>query len=294
MGRFLLHAKSAFPTSLWVMEEVNRVWNKRLTMPKAPARGDRRGCKATGRLVRRTMARMSFCPRAITLDLDDTLWPIIPVIERAEATLHDWLCEHAPQAAARFPVAAMRALRDRIARDNPQLSHDYSSQRLLSLRHALADSGHDPAHAERAYEVFFAARNDVQPYPEVMAALARISARVPLAALTNGNADLSRTVLATHFRFQLGAREHGAAKPAASIFLAACERLGHAPADVLHVGDDPQLDVVGAQRAGLRTCWINRRSTPWPSAHPDPHLTFVNLAALADWLEHTLPSRSAS
>jgi putative hydrolase of the HAD superfamily len=228
---------------------------------------------------------MSFLLRAITFDLDDTLWPILPVIEHAEATLHAWLCEHAPRAAERFPVATMRALRDRIARDNPQLSHDYSSQRLLSLRHALAESGHDPAHAERAYEVFFAARNAVQPFPEVMQALGRIGARLPMAALTNGNADLSRTPLAAHFRFQLGAREHGAAKPEASIFLAACERLGHAPAEVLHVGDDPHLDVVGAHRAGLRTCWINRGGAPWPCGQPDPHLTFADLDALADWLD---------
>src|SRR3546814_7828088 len=92
---------------------------------------------------------MSFCPRAITLDLDDTLWPIEPVIERAEAVLHDWLCQHAPRAAEQFPVLAMRALRDRIARDNPHLSHDYSMQRMLSLRHALAHSGHDPTHRDR-------------------------------------------------------------------------------------------------------------------------------------------------
>lgn len=237
------------------------------------------------------MRPMTFCPRAITLDLDDTLWPVMPVIERAEAILHAWLGEHAPLAAARFPVPAMRALRDRIARDNPHLSHDYSHQRLLSLRHALAESGHDPAQAEHAYEVFFAARNQVQPYPDVLAALSRISALLPVAALTNGNADLSRTPLAAHFCFQLGAREHGAAKPAASIFLAACERLGHAPAEVLHVGDDPHLDVAGAHGAGLQTCWINRTHATWPSQHRDPHLMFTDLTALADWLES---SRSAN
>src|SRR3546814_21111733 len=98
---------------------------------------------------------MSFCPRAITLDLDDTRWPIEPVIERAEAVLLDWLCHHAPRAAEQFPVLAMRALRDRIARDNPHLSHAYSIQRMLSLRHALAHRRHDPTHRDHAYPVFF-------------------------------------------------------------------------------------------------------------------------------------------
>jgi putative hydrolase of the HAD superfamily len=51
--------------------------------------------------------------RALTLDLDDTLWPVWPAIQRAEAALHGWLLRHAPATAARFDVVALRALRDR-------------------------------------------------------------------------------------------------------------------------------------------------------------------------------------
>ena len=38
--------------------------------------------------------------RAITLDLDDTLWPVWPTIARAEAQLQSWLQQHAPAAHA--------------------------------------------------------------------------------------------------------------------------------------------------------------------------------------------------
>jgi FMN hydrolase / 5-amino-6-(5-phospho-D-ribitylamino)uracil phosphatase len=48
--------------------------------------------------------------KAISLDLDDTLWPILPVLERAEKALLDWLGEHAPMTAAMF--AAPTALRE--------------------------------------------------------------------------------------------------------------------------------------------------------------------------------------
>src|SRR5260221_14020966 len=88
-------------------------------------------------------ARMKWFPRAITIDLDDTLWPIAPVIARAEAALHDWMLAHAPNAAARYPVAAMRALRDAVAEANPHLAHDFTAQRKISLARALTDSGHD-------------------------------------------------------------------------------------------------------------------------------------------------------
>lgn len=227
--------------------------------------------------------------RALTLDLDDTLWPVWPAIARAEEALHRWLAAHAPRTAARYPLAKMRALRDQIARDNPLLAHDFSAQRQLSLAIALAACGDDPAQAEPAFEAFFAARNKVELYADVPAALARLSARFPIAALTNGNADLDRIGLQSHFAFTLGAREHGAAKPEASIFLAACERLGCAPHEVLHIGDDPELDVVGACRAGLRTAWINRNAARWDLPE-QPDVAVRDLAQLADWLDLHLPA----
>ena len=112
-----------------------------------------------------------------------------------------------------------------------------------------------------------------------------IAARVPVAALSNGNADLERIGLMRHFTFQLGAREHGAAKPEASIFLAACERLGCTPGHVLHVGDHAEMDVAGAARAGLRSCWINREAQDWRHEEIVPDLQFTTLAGLADWLD---------
>lgn len=232
---------------------------------------------------------MPWFPRAITLDLDDTLWPIAPVIERAEAALHDWMLAHAPNTAARYPVAAMRALRDAVALANPQLAHDFTAQRKLSLAHALTDSGHDAELVEAAFAAFHAARNQVDFYPDVCLALDRLAAHAPLAALTNGNADLAQIGLQQRFAFSLGAREHGSGKPDPGIFHAACARLGFAPSDVLHVGDDPELDIVGAARAGLRTCWINRRAQRWE--HPDvsPDVSIEHLGALVDWLDSRSP-----
>jgi FMN hydrolase / 5-amino-6-(5-phospho-D-ribitylamino)uracil phosphatase len=228
---------------------------------------------------------MTFPLRAITLDLDDTLWPFAPIGARIDQVLHDWLQVHSPCTAERFPVAAMRELRERSFADNPHLHHDLSALRRLTLQQALAESGADPELLEPAYEVFYAARNQVECYPDAIDALARIAGRVPVAAVSNGNADLARIGLSHHFVFQLGSREHGAAKPEASIFHAACERLGVAPGEVLHVGDHIEMDVLGAARAGLRSCWLNREAHSWshPSLRPD--LEFATLTALADWLD---------
>lgn len=228
---------------------------------------------------------MSFPVRAITLDLDDTIWPIAPVMIRAESVLDAWLRQHAPRAAERFPIEAMRELRDRIAAERPDLAHDFTQQRRLTLEHMLRETGEDLALVAPAFDVFFAARCEVEHYADSEKALARLAARVPLAALSNGNADLQRIGLMPLFRFQLGAREHGRAKPDASIFHAACTRLEVEPAQVLHVGDDIEMDIVGGARAGLRTCWINREGRQWPHAELRPDLEFTTLAALADWLD---------
>lgn len=233
---------------------------------------------------------MTFPIRAITLDLDDTIWPVWPAIMRAEAALDAWLAEHAPRTAARWPMEARRVLREQVDAEHPHLSHDFTRQRLITLERMLRAAGDDVALVDAAFEAYFAARCEVEYYDDSVDALTRIAARVPLAALSNGNACLTRIGLMPLFRFQLGAREHGRAKPDPSIFLAACERLGVAPAQVLHVGDDAEMDVVGAHRAGLRTCWINRiehAPTPrtWAHAHVTPDLEFPTLAALADWLD---------
>ena len=182
----------------------------------------------------------------------------------------------------------MRALRETLVVERPGIGHDFIAQRRLTLESALQSSGDDVALAEPALELFTEQRNTVDLYPGVLAALERLAARVPIAALTNGTADLARIGIRQHFVFQIGARDHGVAKPDVSIFLSACERLGLAPGQVLHVGDDPELDVLGAHRAGLRSAWINREALAWPSHPVDPDFIARDLDELALRLEHEL------
>lgn len=220
--------------------------------------------------------------QAITLDLDDTLWPIWPVIYRAEAVLHAWLSQHAPATAQRFDVAALRQLREAVGRHHPAQAHDLSWLRRHSIALALAQSGEDPALAEPAFELFFEERQKVEPFPEVPAALSELAARVPVLALTNGNADVARTGLGAHFAGVLTARDFGCGKPAPAFFLAACAQLGCAPAQVLHVGDDWALDIEGAHHAGLPSVWVNRPGQPGRPAHSParPWREVASLSAL--------------
>ncbi len=220
--------------------------------------------------------------RAVTLDLDDTLWPFAPVAAGIDAALHRWLGEHAPSTAARYDrvvvaeaVATVRAERD-------DLAHDLGATRRAVLRLLLGAAGEDPALAEPAFDVVFAARQRVVLVPEAAAALDRMAARVPLLAVTNGNADLARTGVERWFAGCVAAHDVGVGKPHPRVFEVACERLDVAPAEVLHAGDDLHTDVGGALAAGLQAAWVRR---DLPGELPDGAVGVRDLTALADLVE---------
>jgi HAD superfamily hydrolase (TIGR01549 family) len=222
---------------------------------------------------------------ALTIDLDDTLWPVMPALERADRDLDSYLRQHFPHVARTWPIPAMRELRASVAAERIDLAHDFTAQRYITLQKAFDACGISEAPLDTMWEIYACARNSVELYPDALPALEQLRTMRPVASLTNGNADLERIGLHMHFAHQISARDIGVAKPDARIFLAAAERLGVAPEQILHIGDDPELDVVGARDAGLRTAWINRAGHPWPGAlGPKPDLDLRDLAALVEWL----------
>jgi FMN hydrolase / 5-amino-6-(5-phospho-D-ribitylamino)uracil phosphatase len=227
-------------------------------------------------------------PKAILFDLDDTLWPIAPVIAEAEMTLHAWLAAHAPKVAAQWSVDALRAHRAELAAQQPELLIDLGRLRRASLQAAFAAAGEDAAHVDAAMTHFFAARNAVTPYDDVLPGLLKLRHQVQLGTISNGNADLEVIGLAHHFEVSLAAAHFGAAKPDPGIFRAACQALGVAPHEAVYVGDDLALDVAGAQAAGLRAVWMNRHGALLPDGAPRPDAICASLDELLAWLEQQL------
>jgi 2-haloalkanoic acid dehalogenase type II len=218
--------------------------------------------------------------RAISFDLDDTLWPVWPTIERAEKALVDWLIDHAPRTATLLASPGTRQeIREQVEAQRPHWKHDLSSLRRESIRVALERAGENPLLADAAFDVFFSARQRVTLYDDALGALEFLSARFPLVSLSNGNADLERVGLSAYFRAALSAREFGVGKPDPTIFVAAASALGVAPEHVLHVGDDATLDALGALNAGMQCAWLNRGDHLWPH-EARPHLTVSSLDEL--------------
>lgn len=231
--------------------------------------------------------------RAITLDLDDTLWEIGPVIERAEAKLWDWLCENFPNIPRTFAPADMLRLRERVMDDCSHRSHDFRYLRRTVLAAVAEESGYSAELVEPAFDVFDKARNEVSLFPDVIPALEVLAERFTLVAVTNGNANLQTIGIRHLFADVVTAVDAGAAKPAPQIFASAVLRAGVTPVEILHVGDHPEIDVAGAQKAGMRTAWMNRNGDSWPEGLPAPDAVVSTVTELSGLLQQAGAGREA-
>lgn len=223
--------------------------------------------------------------KLICFDLDDTLWPIAPVMQRADAAVMTWLHAQHPALARTVDSARLLQARRALAQLEPERAYDLTWLRTEALARIAEQSGFARSLGAEAFQVFSAERNRVELYDDVLPALSLLARRFRLATLSNGNADLQRIGLAPHFEFSLNAGGLGVAKPDARAFNAIAATAGCAVTDILYVGDDPHHDVLGARNAGLQTLWLRRDAArPWPADDAPPAWVLANLTELAQAL----------
>lgn len=200
--------------------------------------------------------------RLITFDLDNTLWDVGSVIVRAEREMQNWIKTQVP---AYVQVANDKSLshnlREKILKENSATRHDVSLFRLLYLTEIFLEcdikSSEAKQLAEEAFSVFIKWRNKVNFFDGALDTLKHLASRYELAALTNGNADISRMGLDTYFSFAINAADVGASKPAPDMFMAALAKSGASANQTIHVGDNRIDDIEGANKAGFYTIWVN-------------------------------------
>lgn len=230
--------------------------------------------------------------RIISLDLDDTLWAIQPVIQRAEKLLWDWLAEHYPRIAENWTAEDMIQVRSDVVGDFPDMTHDLRFLRKAVLSRVAASAGYTDELVEPAFAVFDKARNEVELFPGVLSELAALSEHYGLIAITNGNANLQTIGIARYFDTIVTSVSAGAAKPSRRIFDDAIRLAGVPAHEILHVGDHPETDIHGAKRSGMRTAWINRSNATWPGEFEEPDVTIRDISDIRDMLQSALAAAS--
>ncbi|MDG4784195.1 HAD family hydrolase [Micromonospora sp. WMMD961] len=225
----------------------------------------------------------------VVFDADETLLDLRPAVTGGLVAVLDEMRRRTP-AAAGVSLAELES-------DWGAVFGELSAAPVMEIRRAalarsLARAGLDD-HLDEIAALFFARRFALtRPFPDVAPALATLRTRYALGFATNGNSRAERCGLAGEFAFEVYAHENGLPKkPDPAFYAAVVQAAGVPPASIAYVGDSPEHDVVGPQRAGLRGIWLNRLNRPLPPG-VTPDLEVSGLDALPVALNRLVAARS--
>lgn len=223
--------------------------------------------------------------KAISFDMDGTLWDFDTAMRRALGAVLEELRKTHPEEASDLDVEKMIEIRDRVGEDLRGKVLDLGKVRLKSFEETLDYIGKpDDELAVRLNRIFFDERlKDITLYEDVTPTLEALRPGYTLGLISNGNAYPHYFGLKGVFQFSLFSQDCGIEKPDPGIFELAAEKAGCEKQELLHVGDSLEGDVAGALNAGIRCAWLNR-SQAKNDLNVQPDCEISSLAELPDIL----------
>lgn len=225
--------------------------------------------------------------KAISLDLDDTLYDNRPVIANAETQLLAFMHQYYPKTLV-WDRKDWLSLKRTILQSHPELIDDPSAARKEVLKQGLLKFGYSLQVAEEGAELgfncFYHHRSAFKVDDAVLALLTTLSKDYRIIGITNGNVDGKAIGLSSVMEFVINAGNGLRMKPCDDMFKLACERLEIQPNELLHVGDSFSSDVMGARLFGAQSVWLNPalgREEADLSNTGLPHVTIGQLSELA-------------
>lgn len=197
--------------------------------------------------------------RAISFDLDDTLYDNMPHIHEAERCLKKYIKKHYPVASS-ISKLAWRDIRKATLKEQPELANDIGLLRALVLTKGFIQAGMQselvaPAVSD-CFDYFYFKRSNFQVNDSVHKVLGKLAKRVPLAAITNGNVNCQAIGIEKYFSCIVHASSQYPMKPSVAMFDYVAKELNIPSKNILHVGDDLDRDIKGATNAGYQTAWL--------------------------------------
>lgn len=188
--------------------------------------------------------------QAVTFDLDDTL----AVVDRDRATI----LEEAARSVGAPPLRREDYL---AAHAEVEAAHTREPIFEAVLKRA-GIGGVDPEALAEAYRRRIG--QQLRPVYGAEALLERLGTLMPVGLITNGPEraqwdKLERLGWTDQFDAIVISGRVGAHKPDPIPFKAASDRLGIEPEEILHIGDHPVHDVIGAERAGFEAIQVVER-----------------------------------
>ncbi|MDO6525996.1 HAD-IA family hydrolase [Motilimonas sp. 1_MG-2023] len=196
--------------------------------------------------------------KAISFDLDDTLYDNRPIIIKAEQQSFDYLRQQDPRL-ARLTKQQWFDYKQQVLALDAALVGDVTAWRLAALQAIFVElQVAEPAQmAQQVFEYFLHVRSDFTVPAASLDVLNRLAQVYPVIAITNGNVNLAQIGLDHAFSLVLKAGDGLRAKPYIDMFAYAANHLNIEIADILHVGDHLTTDVLGAKANGAQAIWFN-------------------------------------
>ncbi|OCQ50487.1 Flavin mononucleotide phosphatase YigB [Photorhabdus australis subsp. thailandensis] len=223
---------------------------------------------------------------AMTFDLDDTLYDNRPVLDKAEEEVLNFVRQYSPKF-SHLDYQDMYVFREAILEQYPDIYHDMTLLRWQSAELMFCHYGFSSEDACRGADEIMAHfahwRSQIDVPETTHQTLAALAERIPLVAITNGNAEPAACGLARYFKFVLKAGPDGRSKPYSDMYCLAADRLRLPLGRILHVGDDLNTDVEGALRSGMQACWMNTENKKLLQVVESrllPHIEISDLASL--------------
>ena len=221
--------------------------------------------------------------KAISFDLDDTLYDNRPIIKKAEVEFLAYLNTTYPEL-TELDERKWLLYKDLLAKENPALIHDVSLWRKEITKRVMVIYGipmvNAIKYAETAFKQFLFLRSNFTVPEQSIDLLEKLAKHYPVVAITNGNVDIKQIGLQDKFKFVLKAGEGLNSKPHLDLFKQAAQQLSIDVEDILHIGDHLNTDVFGAQNNHAQAVWFNPEQVSLDGAKLLPSVEMSDLQDL--------------
>ncbi|MEH6454437.1 MAG: HAD family hydrolase, partial [Psychromonas sp.] len=175
--------------------------------------------------------------KAISFDLDDTLYDNHPVIKKANASILEFINQTYPEL-EQLTEKEWLLYKDIEVAEFPEVAHDVSLWRIQTLTRIMTIYGIPKykaiEYSKQAFKQFLKLRSDFIVPQASLNLLDKLAESFPVIALTNGNVDEFQIQLDDKFEFILKAGDGLKSKPSADLFIEAATRLNIEVSDILH------------------------------------------------------------
>jgi putative hydrolase of the HAD superfamily len=223
--------------------------------------------------------------RAISFDLDDTLYNNMPYIHEAQRCLSKYIKQRYPVAAG-ISNAQWQDIRAATLKERPELEHDLGLLRASTMTKGFELAGMQPELISPAvkdcFDYFYFKRSDFEVSKSVHKTLKKLAKQVPIAAITNGNVNCEAIGIAKYFSCVINASPAYPMKPNPTMFEHVSKTLNIPSKNILHVGDDLHKDIKGAIDAGYQSAWFAVNRTMGLANENASVLPHVQLSELKD------------